>query len=115
MQWPDLPQDETDGGHSGRDQGGHHEEPEPPDDPLVVEPPDTGHLREGGLLVGDGEEDPVDHEAEEQEEDARRHPGQNDEGQSQLSPKVGHPDGVEGVLELHFPQGLVVTDSVPFC
>ena len=64
--------------------------------------------------MGDGEEDPVDHEAEEQEEDARRHPGQNDEGQGQLSPQVGHPDGVEGVLELHFPQGLV-TDSILFC
>ena len=43
------PQDDPDGGEPGRDDGAVDEEPEPPDEALVVQAANRGHGRHRGL------------------------------------------------------------------
>ena len=63
-----------------------------------MEPPDVGHVGEGGRPAGDGGEDLPDHVAQEQEVETSGDPGQDDEAQGEVGPEVGDPDGEEGVL-----------------
>ena len=87
-----LPDDETDDGERGGEHCCKHEKFEPPDDSLIVEPSDPGHVLEACRPVGDSEEDLPDHVAEEDEVEARRDAGKDDEAQSKVGSDVGYPD-----------------------
>ena len=52
------------------------------------------------LFMCDGEEHPVDHEAEEEKKHACRHTGQYDEWEGKLCSKVCHPNRVERILKV---------------
>lgn len=95
-----LTNDESDDCESGSQDCGQHQELESPDDALVVESADVGHVGEGGGSAGDGGKDSPDHVAQEQEVKPSRDTSQDDKSKSQIGSKIRDPDGVERVLEL---------------
>ena len=88
----DLADDEANDGERGGKYRRQHQKFEAPDDSLIVEPSDPGHVLEACRPVGDGEEDLPDHVAEEDEVEASRDAREDDEAQRKIGSDVGHPD-----------------------
>ena len=93
-----LADDEANDSEGSGEHSRQHQKFEPPDNSLVVEPPDPGHVLEAGSPVGDGEEDLPDHVAEEDEVEAGRDARKDDEAERKVGSDVSHPDWVEWVL-----------------
>jgi len=96
-----LANNEENDSHSGAGQGDQHEELEPENQPLIVQPPDFAHGRQAGLLPTDVPKHLKHHEAQKQEVEAEADTSHNDEGHSQLCPDICSPDAVEGICELY--------------
>lgn len=87
-----LPDDEANDCEGSGEHRGQHQKFEPPDNSLIVEPSDPGHVLEAGCPVGDGQEHLPDHVAEEDEVEASRDAGKDDEAQGEIGSYVSHPD-----------------------
>lgn len=95
-----LTDDEEDDSHGGTGQSDQHEELEPENQTLIVQPSGLGHGGQGRPLPADVAEDLKNHEAEEEEVETGTDPCHNYECHSKLSSYIRGPDAVEGVGQL---------------
>lgn len=95
-----LVEDEANNRHGGTGQRGQHQELEPVDDALVVEPANTGHAGQQGTLDANIAEHLPYHPAQENEVHASRNACADDEGESHIGAKWRHPYRVERICDL---------------
>lgn len=96
-----LTNDEEDNSHGSTSQGDKHEELEPEDQTLIVQPPDFAHGWEARLLPTDVSKYLKYHEAQKQEIEAEADTCHNDESHSQFCSNICSPDTVERICELY--------------
>lgn len=96
-----LTNDEEDNSHGSTGQGDKHEELEPENQTLIVQPPDFAHGWETRLLPTDVPKYLKYHEAQKQKIEAEADTSHNDESHSQFCSNICSPDTVERICELH--------------